>query len=244
MTNRPLALDAYEFLADAYAARIDTKPHNAFYERPATLSLLPDVKGRRVLDAGCGPGVYSEWLLNRGAHVLALDASPRMVALARKRTSGKADVRIADLEAPLTFLPDGSFDVVLSPLVLEYVRDWRAIFAEFRRVLVGGGHLIVSVTHPFFDSTYFETKAYFDIELVHAEWSGFGPRVQMPAYRRSLEETLNPFVETGFIIESVLEPRPTAQFAAADPEHYEELMHRPCFLCIRAKKASEAVTSS
>ncbi|WP_279387450.1 hypothetical protein [Rubrobacter taiwanensis] len=30
------------------------------YERPATLSLLPDVAGKRVLDAGCGPGVYSE----------------------------------------------------------------------------------------------------------------------------------------------------------------------------------------
>jgi len=50
--DQPIALQAYEALADAYAAHIDTKPHNAYHERPATPSLLPDVKGLRVLDAG------------------------------------------------------------------------------------------------------------------------------------------------------------------------------------------------
>ncbi len=44
---------AYEKLADAYARMIDTKPHNAYLERPATLSLLPNVEGKRVLDAEC-----------------------------------------------------------------------------------------------------------------------------------------------------------------------------------------------
>ena len=67
MSRSPIALAAYETIAEAYAAHIDTKPHNAYYERPATLSLFPDVKGKRVLDAGCGPGVYAEWLAHRGA---------------------------------------------------------------------------------------------------------------------------------------------------------------------------------
>ena len=240
-TSRPIAFDAYEDLADAYAAHIDTKPHNAFYERPATRSLLPDVKNKRVLDAGCGPGVYSEWLLNQGADVVALDSSPKMVALAKKRTSDRADVCVADLEAPLSFLSDASFDVVLSTLVLEYVRDWRATFAEFRRVLKPAGHLVISVTHPFFDSTYFKTEKYFDTELVHSEWRGFGPRVRMPSYRRSLEETLNPFGETGFLIQRMLEPKPTLDFKAADPRHYDELMRSPCFLCIRAMKAEMTI---
>ena len=53
-------------LADDYARLIDTKPHNAYYERPATLALLPDVNGMHVLDAGCGPGIYAEELLKRG----------------------------------------------------------------------------------------------------------------------------------------------------------------------------------
>jgi hypothetical protein len=44
--KEPIAYDAYEKLADAYADIIETKPHNAYLERPATLSLLPDVKGK------------------------------------------------------------------------------------------------------------------------------------------------------------------------------------------------------
>lgn len=130
-TEKPLAFDAYEALAESYAALVDTKPHNAYYERPATLSLLPDVRGRRVLDAGCGPGVYADWLARRGAEVVALDASPNMVRLARERVGARADIRRADFSQPLDFLPDASFDLVLCALALDYVRDWRAVFGEF-----------------------------------------------------------------------------------------------------------------
>lgn len=237
MTEPPIALEAYEQLAAAYAARIDTKPHNAYCERPATLSLLPDVAGARVLDAGCGPGVYAEWLLAHGASVVALDASPQMVAFTGARTQGRASTRVADLGQPLDFLESGSFDLVLSPLVLEYVRDWRATFAEFFRVLKPGGVLVVSVTHPAFDVQLYRSRRYYDVERVQGEWTGFAPvRVTMPSYRRSLAETLNPFADVGFHIEQLIEPKPTEEFRRADPKHYAELMQQPCFLCIRARK--------
>src|SRR5262245_24712171 len=104
MNDKPIALDAYEKLAEAYAAAIDTKPHNAYYDRPATLSLMPDVAGKRVLGAGCGPGVYSEWLLKHGAEVVALDASPTMIELAKRRVGDGGQIMQADLSQPLTFL--------------------------------------------------------------------------------------------------------------------------------------------
>jgi SAM-dependent methyltransferase len=237
MGDMPIALDAYEALAEAYAAAVDTKPHNAYYERPATLSLLPEVAGRRVLDAGCGPGVYAEWLIEQGARVLAVDASPKMVALARRRLGTKADVRRADLGKPLDFLDDSSFDVVLSALVLEYIEDWRGTLAEFHRVLRPGGYLVFSVTHPFFDYQYFKSGNYFETELVGSVWRGFeSVRVYMPSFRRSLGETLNPLLEAGFRLERILEPKPTEEFREADPKHYEELSRRPCFLCVRAGK--------
>jgi SAM-dependent methyltransferase len=237
MNNKPVALDAYEALADSYAAAIETKPHNAYYERPATLSLLPEVRGRRVLDAGCGPGVYSEWLIAHGATVVAVDASPKMVELSRQRLGPAADVRQADLSQPLTFLESSSFDLVLSPLVLEYIEDWNGAFAEFHRVLRPAGHIVFSVGHPFFDYLYFKSDDYFATELVGTVWKGFAEaRVYMPSFRRSLSATLNPLLEAGFRLERVLEPQPTDEFKAADPKDYEELSRRPCFLCIRAQK--------
>ena len=129
--KQPIAQEAYDELAEAYAAMVDTKPHNAYYERPATLSLLGDVSGQRVLDAGCGPGAYAEWLVKHGAQVVAVDANRKMVRLAKERLAGKAMVRLANLEEPLTFLEDGFFDIVLSALVMDYLPDWAVPFSEF-----------------------------------------------------------------------------------------------------------------
>ena len=237
MTNKPIALEAYEALADAYASVIDTKPHNAYYERPATLSLLPEVRGKRVLDAGCGPGVYSEWLIQHGAEVVAIDASARMIELAKQRLKRSDCVFQADLGQPLTFLTSSSFDIVLSPLLLNYIEDWTGTLAEFHRILHSSGYLVFSVDHPFFDYTYFKSDNYFRTELVGCEWKGFGDtRVYMPSFRRSLGEVLNSIINAGFHLERILEPKPTDEFKRADPKGHEELSRYPSFLCIRARK--------
>lgn len=237
MAEKPIALDAYQTLAEAYAAVVETKPHNALYERPATLSLLPDVRGKSVLDAGCGPGIYSERLVKDGAKVTAIDASPKMIELAKQRLGETADIRQADLSKPLDFLKDESFDIVLSPLVLDYVENWHEIFAEFYRVLRPAGYFVFSIHHPFFDFIYYKPENYFKTELVSCEWRGFADvRVEMPSFRRPLNELINPLLEAGFQIEKIIEPLPTEEFKDADPKHYEELSKFPAFLCIKARK--------
>lgn len=236
MSQKPIALDAYETMAEAYAARVDTKPHNAYYERPATLSLLPEVKGKRVLDAGCGPGVYAEWLADHGAEVVAFDVSARMVQFARERLGPKAKVLQADFGQPLDFLEDSSFDLVLCALALDYVRDWDETFKEFYRVLRQPGHLVFSVGHPFAEFALHDTGSYFRTELVDYEWRGFGPPVRVPSYRRPLSAMVNPLLEAGFVLERILEPIPTEQFKREAPQDYEELSRRPGFLCVRAMK--------
>jgi SAM-dependent methyltransferase len=237
MAEEPIAQEAFERLADAYAARVDTKAHNAFYDRPAVLSLLPPLEGKRVLDAGCGPGVYADWLVRHGAEVVGIDASPRMVELARFRLAGKASFIQADLGRPLDFLAPGTFDLVLSALTLDYVRDWDAVFREFYRVLRGPGHLVFSVGHPadeFYD--HHPHGNYFDIQLVDYVWRGFGPAVQVPYYRRPLGAMLDPLLGAGFVLERLLEPQPIPQFREQDPADYDKLMRRPGFLCLKAHK--------
>ncbi len=240
MRKKTIGEQAYEQLADRYAARADTKPHNAYYDRPAVISLLPDVRGLKVLDAGCGPGIYAEWLVTKGAQVIGFDVTPRMIELARERVGNRAEFRVADLNQPLSFAASATFDVVLCPLVLDYILDWRAAFCEFYRVLKPGGLVVVSYAHPaaeFF--IHWPHDNYFETELRELTFRGFGePHVRVKTYRRSLSDSLNPIIQAGFMLDHILEPQPTADFKQVDPKIYEELMRRPAFLCVRARKMS------
>ncbi len=234
--HTPIALEAYEQLAEAYDARVATKPHNAYYDRPAVLSLLPEVRGMKVLDAGCGPGVYSEILVEMGAEVVAVDVSPKMVAAAKKRLGERARIFQADLEQDIPGLEAETFDLIISPLVLNYIDDLYPIFERFYRLLKRGGLLVFSVGHPFFDFVYYKSENYFATEKVGTVWRGFGKPVYVPAYRHSLSALINPLLDAGFSLERVLEPLPTEEFQQADPEEYEQLMRSPGFLCVRARK--------
>ena len=236
MTEKPIAYEAYQKLADHYASHIDTKPHNAYYDRPAMLSLLPEVTGKRVLDAGCGPGVYAEELVKRGASVVSIDASERMLELAQNRLQNSVQLKLVDMSKPLDIFSNQEFDVINAPLCLDYIENWTALFKEFRRILKPGGTFLFSVGHPFFDANYFRTDDYFSVEQVECTWTGFGIDISMPSYRRSLQEVIMPVLNAGLILEQVLEPLPTDAFKEADPRRYKNLMHRPCFLCIKAKR--------
>ncbi len=234
MDDGPIALEAYERLADAYAARVETKAHNADYDRPAMIDLLPPVAGLRVLDAGCGPGAFAAWLVDQGAEVVGVDVSPKMIEHAQRRLAGRASFVRADLGRPLDFLADGSFDLVVSALALDYVRDWDAAFRELYRVLRDPGHLVFSVQHPF--DTFGEHHRdanYFEVSRVEDTWTGFGDPVRVPRHVRPLGAMLDPLLAAGFALGRLVEPRPAPRFRDRDPADYEKLMRRPGFLTVR-----------
>jgi SAM-dependent methyltransferase len=234
--DEAIARAAYELLAEPYAALVDTKPHNAFYERPALLSLLPEPAGLRAVDAGCGPGFYAGWLAERGATVTAFDVSPTMVRLARERLGAGVQVVEAGLEAPLDFLASAAFDLLICGLALDYARDWGAVFREFARVLRPGGVLAFSCSHPLADFQLHSAGNYFAVEKISVPWSSFGPRVYVPTYRRPLGAIINSLLAAGFVLEQLLEPKPTAEFRAAAPDEHHALSRRPGFLCVRGRR--------
>jgi SAM-dependent methyltransferase len=231
--EEPVALSCYETMAEDYAAAVDNKPYNAFYERPAVLSILPPLAGLDVFDAGCGTGWYAEYLLAKGAVVTAVDVSPKFVALTKKRVGERVEVLQADLGQPLDFAADASFDLILCPLVMHYLKDWEAVFVEFRRVLKNTGVLVFSTHHPFMDFQVFKTDSYFTTELLEDEWSTGKVRY----YRRPLTAMSDALAAAGFVLERILEPQPVEEFRRVDPEGYGRLSKNPWFLVIRARCA-------
>lgn len=228
----------YDSIAPDYAAFVDSAPYNALYERPAMLSLLPNVEGARILDAGCGSGWYAMQLLERGAVVDGIDASEAMVNYARDRLKDLAGaegvtLQLGDLAARLPF-DDGVFDGIVSPLVLHYMKDWRPTLKEMRRVLKPDGWLLFSTHHPAADAALFETRDYFATEHVvdHWEWVG---RVEF--FRRSLTEIVASVNDGGFVIDKLVEPIPTEELRITKPDSWARLMNQPAFLIILAKSS-------
>lgn len=227
---------AYEKMAVKYDELIDHKPHNAYYDRPNTLALLPDVKGKNILDAACGPGKYAEILIHQEARVTGFDISPKMVELAIQRNQNQGEFYVHDLSTPFTTIGNETYDIVLCALALHYLEDWAPAIIEFNRVLKKDGILVISIEHPFNDFNFFKSKKYFEIEQVKCTWKGFGEAIEVNSYRRSLGDCLTPLTENGFYIDKLVEPKPTKEFENVDPRHYKELNEFPAFLCIRAAK--------
>jgi len=240
LSSTSLGLAAYAEFADRYASVAPTKAHNALYERPATIALVGDVSGLRILDAGCGPGIFSEIFARNGATVHAFDITPRMVELARIRCAG-LPVTLAEgnLAEPLNWLQDASFDKIVCALALDYVADLAPVFKEFRRVASPGATLVFSMSHPmrdWMDERTHGAWTYFDTSRFDMYWGGFGePKPFVQSYRRPLAAILNDLVESGWNLESLVEPKPLEEMKTVDPEHYAELSMTPAFICVRAR---------
>lgn len=117
-------------------------------EEPFVRAAVGDPRGLRVLDLGCGTGRHALWLAAAGATVTAVDFSEGMLGEARRKPGASA-VRflVHDLHQPLPFAA-GTFDLVVSGLVLEHLRDLPGFFGEAHRVLVPSGRAVVSAMHP------------------------------------------------------------------------------------------------
>lgn len=108
-----------------------------------TIDHLPEVRGKRVLEIGCGRGVFARYLADQGAELVAADFSPAAIAHARVRLqSYHADVIVADAQA-IPFA-DETFDVVISQETLEHLPEPDKGLAELVRVTKLGGTLIVT----------------------------------------------------------------------------------------------------
>jgi len=116
----------------------------------ADLRLCGSLKGKRVLDVGCGAGENAVAMAHQGAHVIAIDASSAQLALGRK-LAAESEVKVEWHEgdaADLAFLRADSIDLALAAGVVHEIEDLDRLLRQVHRVLRPGSAFVFSHEHP------------------------------------------------------------------------------------------------
>jgi SAM-dependent methyltransferase len=182
--------------------------------READAGLLGDVRGRRVLELGCGAASAGRWLSRQGALVVALDLSAGMLAHARQLgvSTGTA-IPLVQADAQALPFADGSFDTVCTAFgAVPFVDDSALVMREVFRVLRPGGRWVFSVTHPmrwiFLDDPteggLTAVHSYFDrTPYVEHDEDGAPTYVE---HHRTLGDRIRELVGAGFVLRDLVEP--------------------------------------
>ena len=217
-------------------------------EVPYILKLIGDVRGKKVLDAGCGGGFYSLWLSEKGAEVLGIDGSKEMIKIAKEKASKKT-LRTKFLVGDITDLriEDGVFDLVLSTLVLMDVKELDKAISELVRVTRNGGDIVISVQHPILTAGDWERESgqklfrklddYFMERELESVWESRGKeRVPFKYYHRSLQGYTQPFLESGCVLTNLIEPCPHKVYETMNPREFEDTKRIPHFIVFKFRK--------
>lgn len=261
MPTDPRTIEAYNNNAQSYHEHVtdsNDSPYHAYYEKPAIRSLLPDLKGKKVLSIGCGSGVDTHWLYKQNAlEVVGIDISKGLIELARKNYP---DITFEVMDMESMSLKDNSFDIAYSSLAIHYLEDWTKSLKEAYRILKPGGVYVFSCGHPIdsaletirtkdsktriikIEKNTSTKKIMLNGDYMAHQTGGAKPiegllrTMEVYAYHQTFSRMINSIVSSGFNIEKLTEPLPSEQMKKVSPENYEKLMRIPSFMIWSLKK--------
>jgi SAM-dependent methyltransferase len=199
-----------------------------YTELPAVISLAGDVKGQRVLDAGCGPGRHSKRLLAKGAYVTGIDVSSEMINIAREYCGGKGQFLTADFEQAR--FKGASFDLIIASLSLMYSKELNPVIKNFSKWLKPHGRLIFSIYHPV---RFFQKISRFDFSKKRKVWIHLeGCEVTVFNYYHPLESYFKSLHANGLDVQRLIEPVLKRKYRGWPEDNYRI----PRSIVIEAKK--------
>ncbi len=208
-------------------------------------NMMPDLKGKRVLDLGCGFGWHCLYAVEQGAKsVIGIDISERMLNEARKKTESSLVEYVRKPIEDIDYLPN-TFDVVISSLVFHYIESFGDICDKVNHCLISGGDFVFSVEHPIFTAyggqdwfydgqgnrLHWPVDKYFIEGIRKANFLG----EEVMKYHKTLTTYVKGLIKAGFEITGLVEPEPNEHLLKTNPKMLDEL-RRPMMLLVSARK--------
>ena len=225
----------------------DAGAYGAYCPNEAKLSLLGDVRGKTLVELGCGAAECSIAFARAGAICVGVDTCAGQLDHAR-RLSEAHGVEIELIEQDmqdLWFLNGRKFDIAFSAYAFQYVRDLAKLFADIHALLADGGVLVFSCHHPFADCIDKETlklsRSYHKLDRDEYEdkWPDGSSRPFL-RYLRRVSDYHEALVQTGFFVERMVEELDWDQPGREDldPKALVELV--PTTIVFKARKRTTA----
>ncbi len=192
-----------------------------YVTQPAIFDILPSLRGKKLLEVGCGNGYWLRLFHSKGAQCVGVDVSKNQLAEAQKRNESEKTriIYYPSNGADLKVLGSQKFDIVfLEKVLLEVpaLSQIRKMMKEAYRVTQKGGILVVSELHPaavHFNIPNFKLTpeyGYFNsgstIKVISKRVDGNA--ISYTDYHWTLEDICNAITDTGFKIVKITEPRP------------------------------------
>lgn len=220
---------------------------NDVIETPIITAMLPDLKGKKVLDVGCGMGQHALQYAKKGAaSVLGIDISEKMLEFARKHNSAEnityKRMAFEDLDEFTE-----KFDVITSSLAFDYAEDFGKLMKTIHRLLEKEGVLVFSMSHPIctaYDGVYdrytrtetgerlYANLHNYEVEGVrHIHWVVDDYEV----YHRTFATLVNSIASAGFIIEECRESSVPEDIRLEHADLFGGEIHQPNFIFFRCR---------
>ena len=238
------------FFENFVSTRNNDVNFNDCIETPILFGMLPDLRGRTVLDIGCGMGQHAKKYSEMGAgSVLGIDLSGKMLEYAEKNNCADNIVyRRMAMENIETL--DQRFDLVTSSLAFDYVEDFAGLMRKIRRLMKEDGEFVFSMSHPIataWDGVYDRYTRTETGERLYANLRNYcveGLR-KVPwvvdgyeCYHRTVSSLINALIGAGFMIEECREARISDELREQYPALFGGTVHRPEFIFFRCRRST------
>lgn len=229
-------------------SRSDEINFNEVIETPIITAMLPDMKGKKVLDIGCGMGQHALQYFKAGAaSVLGTDISEKMLGFAKENNSAE-NITYKRMAFEDIAQLDEKFDIITSSLAFDYSEDFGKLMKDIYALVNDGGYLVFSMSHPIstaYDGVYDRYTRTEDKVRLYANLHNYGIEgvrhfkwvvEDYEVYHRKFSTLINCIAGAGFIIEECQESTVPDEILKKHPDKFGGVIHQPDFIFFRCRK--------
>lgn len=225
-------------------------------EWPSIQDFLPELRGKSILDFGCGTGIFT-FLLEKyyPSEIIGIDLSEEMlkIAVAKKEAKKSSAQFLLGDASKLANFSDKTFDLVFSSTTTHYIANLDDLFENIKRVLKGNGTCVLSIIHPVYSALYpiehgdmFPSDDEWVVRYLDKRkrayiqpWIEYNDSFENQlsrSYHHTMGDYINAILKSGLKIHEIKEPMPPEVWKTTAFGRYDNYIETPTYMIFKLSR--------